>query len=193
MSKGMGELIYCYGDSNTFGFDPRGLMAYRYPKENRWVDILTEEGYPLENGGMNGRTIPVYDGEKRLLMNTLERLKPSAMTVMLGTNDLLMNPYRTPEEVAEQMEGMLAMVRAEYPDMKILLIAPVPVEVSQWELDEKSRRLGALYRSVAERQMCRFADASEWGVALSYDGVHFTEAGHHAFAKGMKPYLNKIN
>ena len=33
--------------------------------------------------------------------------------------------------------------------------------------------------------MVRFADAGLRGVALAYDGVHFTEQGHKAFAEGL--------
>ena len=32
--------MLCYGDSNTYGYDPRGFFGDRYPKESRWVDIL---------------------------------------------------------------------------------------------------------------------------------------------------------
>lgn len=30
-----------------------------------------------------------------------------------------------------------------------------------------------------------FADAGEWGVALTFDGVHFSPEGHAAFAEGL--------
>jgi lysophospholipase L1-like esterase len=179
----MSGIIYCYGDSNTWGFDPRGLMAYRYPEESRWVDILIKEGLPLVNGGMNGRTIPVYEGEKRLLLNTLKRFRPKAMSVMLGTNDLLTDPRRRPEDVAASMDTMLDMVQNAYPKLGILLIAPVPVEVAQWDADKKSGRLSLLYERIANRRGIRFADAAEWKIPLSFDGVHFTEEGHRTFAR----------
>ena len=41
------------------------------------------------------------------------------------------------------------------------------------------------YRRLAERLGVRFADAGAWGVALAYDGVHFTSQGHRAFAAGL--------
>ncbi len=31
----------------------------------------------------------------------------------------------------------------------------------------------------------RFADAGKWNISLAYDGVHFTEQGHRAFAAGL--------
>ena len=35
--------VLCYGDSNTYGYDPRGFFGDRYPAECRWVDILARK------------------------------------------------------------------------------------------------------------------------------------------------------
>ena len=32
--------IICFGDSNTYGYDPRGYFGGRYDGDSRWVDIL---------------------------------------------------------------------------------------------------------------------------------------------------------
>ena len=51
--------MLCYGDSNTYGYDPRGFFGDRYPKESRWVDILAQRtGWQIQNEGQNGREIP---------------------------------------------------------------------------------------------------------------------------------------
>ena len=51
--------MLCYGDSNTYGYDPRGFFGDRYPKERRWADILAEKlGWQIQNEGQNGREIP---------------------------------------------------------------------------------------------------------------------------------------
>ena len=31
--------ILCFGDSNTYGYDPRGFFADRYEARDRWVDL----------------------------------------------------------------------------------------------------------------------------------------------------------
>lgn len=36
-----GTLI-CYGDSNTYGYDPHDTNEGRYPKEVRWTGILIQ-------------------------------------------------------------------------------------------------------------------------------------------------------
>ena len=32
--------VICFGDSNTYGYDPRSWLGDRYDPQNRWVDIL---------------------------------------------------------------------------------------------------------------------------------------------------------
>ena len=47
------------------------------------------------------------------------------------------------------------------------------------------RRKGLTQLALAERLGVRFADAGKWDIPLAYDGVHFTEQGHKAFAAGL--------
>lgn len=55
----MSGTLICYGDSNTYGYDPHDTNEGRYPKEVRWTGILdTETDWKVENHGVNGRSIP---------------------------------------------------------------------------------------------------------------------------------------
>ena len=38
----MNRRILCFGDSNTWGFDPRDPIENRYPPEERWPDLLAQ-------------------------------------------------------------------------------------------------------------------------------------------------------
>ena len=40
-------------------------------------------------------------------------------------------------------------------------------------------------QALAKQMDLRFADAGKWDIPLAYDGVHFTEQGHKAFAAGL--------
>ena len=31
--------VICFGDSNTYGYDPRSYLGGRYAADSRWVDI----------------------------------------------------------------------------------------------------------------------------------------------------------
>ena len=48
------------------------------------------------------------------------------------------------------------------------------------------------YETTAHRLGSAFTDAGVWGVELAYDGVHFSEKGHLAFAKGIQTALDSL-
>ena len=75
--------ILCFGDSNTYGYDPRSYFGSRYGPEERWVDLLSGLcGAECVNLGSNGRSIPRPGAGPA--PGAGERL-----IVMLGTNDIL--------------------------------------------------------------------------------------------------------
>lgn len=170
--------IICFGDSNTYGYDPRGYFGGRYDADSRWVDILAEEtGWTVRNMGQNGREIPStapnFPADTDLLI------------VMLGTNDLLQG--RSPEQAAVSLKRFLSGISLDR--SKIFLIAPPPMKQGTWVLDQQfiddSRTFARLCQTLAEQLGIRFADAGKWDFPLAYDGVHFTEQGHKAFAAGL--------
>lgn len=170
--------VICFGDSNTYGYDPRGYFGGCYEADGRWVDILAAEtGWTISNLGQNGREIPsatpAFPDDSDLLI------------VMLGTNDLLQG--RSPEQAAERLERFLSGISLDR--SKILLVAPPPVSLGTWvpsqQLIDASYSFAQLCQVLTERMGIRFADAGKWNISLAYDGVHFTEQGHRAFAAGL--------
>ena len=177
--------LLCIGDSNTYGYDPRSYFGSRYPADICWTNCIA--GWEVNNCGMNGLTIP-SDG--RVWQNLVESKKPDLVAVMLGSNDLLEGS--SAETASNRMEAFLERLLEE--GKPILLIAPPPMQAGAWVSSERpieeSRKLGKLYRAVAKRLKTDFADAGEWNIELAYDGVHFTESGHRAFAAGLNRHLN---
>ena len=174
--------IICLGDSNTYGYDPRGYFGGRY--EHPWPEILSEKlGCTVLNWGENGREIP---------MKAVDIPEDTdILIIMLGTNDLLQ--FWTPESTCEKMEHFLeslTLIRA-----RILLVAPPPMKFGQWvqtqELIDDSITLAKCYKALTERLGVVFVNAGEWNIPIAYDGVHLTEEGHSAFAKGLIEYLHK--
>ena len=45
----------------------------------------------------------------------------------------------------------------------------------------ESIHLAEEYKLLAEKLNIPFVDTREWNIELAFDGVHFTEAGHHSF------------
>lgn len=170
--------VICFGDSNTYGYDPRGYFGGRYDADSRWVDILaTETGWTVHNMGQNGREIPsaapAFPDDTDLLI------------VMLGTNDLLQG--RSPKQTAKKLRQFFSGVSLDR--NKILLIAPPPMALGEWvpsqQLIDDSHTFAQLCQILAEQLGIRFADAGKWNISLAYDGVHFTGQGHKAFAAGL--------
>ena len=115
--------VICFGDSNTYGYDPRSWLGGRYDTDSRWVDILASEtGWTVRNMGVNGReiprTVPDLPSDTNLLI------------VMLGSNDLLQG--RGPEEAAGKLERFISNL--PLPRDRILLIAPPPMSRGEWVL-----------------------------------------------------------
>ena len=181
--------LWCFGDSNTIGYDPRGFFSGRYAAP--WPELLAERtGFQVVNDGKNGRMIPEREYEFLQFHRDAERYNADALIVMLGTNDLLEGA--TAREAAARMEAFLN--RCNMP--LILLISPPPMKRGAWVPDdglvEESKNLARQYERLAKRRGIWFADAGEWDIALAYDGVHFTEEGHARFAEGLASCLEVI-
>lgn len=117
--------VLCYGDSNTYGCDPRSQLGGRYPIQVRWTGRLTEQGYQVENWGLNGREIPTRPREWEAVESLIARESSGdRVVVMLGTNDLL-QPGLTARDVAARMEDFLA--RPGMRRLPVLLVAPPPM------------------------------------------------------------------
>ena len=184
--------ILCYGDSNTYGYDPRGFFGDRYPKQSRWVDILAEKtGWEIQNAGQNGREIPSRPFQYPRAGELLAQSAPDVFAVMLGTNDLLRGFPVT--EACSRMEAFLRYIQSKCG--QILLIAPPPMKPGAWVTGEKliaeSGKLAEAYQALSQKLGIAFVNAGQWNVELAFDGVHFTEEGHRAFAEGLYTYLTK--
>ena len=172
--------VVCFGDSNTYGFDPRSWFGSRYDADSRWPDILANKtGWNIYNLGEIGKEVPV-----RLPAIPVCDI----LIVMLGTNDLLQG--RHAREVSQRMEHFLTQIEG---CQKILLIAPPPLQHGEWvtsdALIQESQLLSALYRDLAKKLQIGFTDSGNWNIPLCFDGVHFTEQGHQNFAAGLLNHL----
>ena len=104
---------------------------------------------------------------------------------MLGTNDLLQG--RSPEQAVKRLDRFLSGIPLDR--SKILVIAPPPMTLGAWvpsqQLIDDSHAFVWLCQALAEHLGICFADAGKWDIPLAYDGVHFMEQGHRAFAAGL--------
>ncbi len=186
--------ILCIGDSNTFGYDPRSYFGGRYPSDVRWTGRLERSGWVVFDRGQNGASIP-YGPPFPAIAALLRRCRPlHAVTVMLGSNDLLMGDRA--DAAAAKMDLFLRAVMEHAGQAKIVLIAPPPMQPGDWVQEERllpdSRALSGRYQALAQSLGINFADAGQWDVSLTFDGVHFAPEGHAAFARHLSEYLEAL-
>lgn len=179
--------ILCFGDSNTYGYDPRSFFGGRYPARHRWVDLLAHKlGCSAVNAGENGREIPTREEALQRFERMLTGQQPlDLLLIMLGGNDLLQGS--TVEATAQRMDAFLSTIPLE--KAQIVLIAPPLMKPGSWVTDERllddCLRLNVAYGIVAQKLGVRFVDTTEWDIEVTFDGVHYSEKGHQTFAENL--------
>ena len=200
------KTILCYGDSNTYGYDPRN--GGRYPREVRWTTILQNilgSEYEVVSEGLNGRTT-AYDREDGAWKNGYPYLQPCIGThkpvdeiiIMLGTNDCNSDLHLSAEDIARGLEKLIKIVKDETEEMQgfvpeILIVVPAAIKsnymnspfVYQLDADsvKKSHDIAPLYKALADRYGCKYLDASESAEVSDIDSEHLTIEGHKALAQ----------
>lgn len=212
--------ILCYGDSNTYGYDPTDGM--RYPEEIRWPGVLRRlrPGDTVIEEGCNGRTCaftpadePWKDG-RSYLKACLNSHKPLDLVIlMLGSNDLKRVFHASPEDIAAGIRQILGTTRdflAEKQGFspRLLLIAP-PVlgegiasspasDGFDYDAIDRSRHLAPLFKAEAEAfveaggGVCDFLDASDLIRTSEIDSLHLMPKAHEALARAIHQRIDRL-
>ena len=213
--------ILIYGDSNTFGCNPKASDGkdpnenLRYEPENRWPYILRKSlspDYEVIDEGLPGRTAALDEPFKpfRKGIDTFVAIAQSHYPVdllifLLGVNDLKFAFHET--DVQKSMEALLQVALNPYnwdrqPVQEILLIAPPPLAepisgscfygMFREEHVEFSQKVAPLYKELADAYHCHFMDAGAFIEASPIDCVHFTREGHHVLAEEVEKKIKEI-
>lgn len=196
--------ILCYGDSNTYGFDPE--TGKRFSEEERWTGILGKllgEKVKILEEGCNGRTATAVPEDEpwkyghEPLLAILNSHKPLDLVIlMLGTNDLKDEFALSAEEIALTMEGYLMEIKGflwkkqGYVPQVLLVAPPKMGDMSRspfgYEFGpqavEKSLKLPALYEAAAQNTGSLFVDGSRVAASRA-DALHLDAAGHERLAR----------
>ena len=197
--------VLCYGDSNTFGYNPADGM--RFPEDIRWTGRLATllgDGYRIIEEGCNGRTT-VYDDPVEPWKNGLPYLRPclhshrpvDIVILLLGSNDLKDAFGLSPEDIAKgagtlvkAIQGFTIEKQGFVPE--IILVSPPEIGhgirksafYGQFKEDaiHRSRQFPQHYRKIASIYGCVFFDSSEWVQPSGIDSLHLDEEGHSVLA-----------
>jgi len=209
------KTIVCYGDSNTWGYNPDG--SGRYPKHIRWTSVLQKElgnNYDIIPEGLNGRTTvwddPVkgnYRNGKTYLLPCLHTHKPVDLLILfLGGNDLKNRFSVTPFEVAQGLEMLVNIAKKSGtgPNMtspEILVLAPPPGIVTEETKKELGYQLQFYEKAVEKSEylpqeimdlldgQCHLLDASLLIKSSELDGMHLDPEDHNILGEKVAEYI----
>ena len=114
--------IVCYGDSNTYGWDPRFFSGDRY--DHPWPEQLADmTGYSVANCGEPGRVVPYRKEYLEWFRKDVRKYQPELLVIMLGTNDLINMPVPDAGKTAVNMEQMIRYAKHNQLSKEILLLS----------------------------------------------------------------------
>ena len=205
------KTILCYGDSNTWGWNPS--TQTRYARDERWPGVLQQElgdEYFVIEEGLPGRTtvwddpIEGYKNGKEYLIPCLETHKPiDLVAIMLGTNDLKVRFSLSAFDVAAGAGVLVDIVqRSEAgPDgnaPKVLLMAPPPLgRLTDFaEMFDgarvKSRKLAERFQQAARERGCALFDTSNVIVSSDVDGAHLEAEEHWKLGRAVAAVMRNM-
>jgi lysophospholipase L1-like esterase len=184
------KTILCYGDSITWGYNPKDGTRYEYFQT--WPGVMEKSlgnGYRVITEAITGRTtcwdLPYapYRNGKDYLPMLLESHSPlDLVIVMLGLNDLMKLIGKSANESAW---GLLSLIRIILSPIfggvppKILIIAPPAIsnlsalnKMAYEGMEEESKKLAECYSTIAKESKSEFMDSNEYIKVSDIDGIH---------------------
>lgn len=202
--------LLCFGDSNTWGHDPR--TQCRFPRSIRWPGrlqtALGDRWHVIEEG-LNGRTTTL---DSALLpgRNGLDYLGPcleshaplDAVVIFLGTSDLADRYAMTATDIARAAARLAITVARS--DAGVDGTAPLPILACPPALGEttwdegwagapaKAAVLAERFAAVAERLGLELVDLGTVARYSSVDGIHLDADGHAAVAQLVEQTVRRL-
>jgi lysophospholipase L1-like esterase len=191
------KTILCYGDSNTWGYQPG--TGQRYTRDIRWTGVLQKQlgaDYYIIEEGLNGRTTvhddPLEPGRNGLtyLMPCLLSHRPIDLVVlMLGTNDLKTRFSLPAMDIAKGIETIVTTILQSQAGLEerspeLLLLTPPPIgkltEFKDRFLQGKDKSLlfSTLFKEVSKQFKCSFLDTGKIIASSDIDGIHLDRDSH---------------
>ena len=188
--------LILFGDSNTYGYDPRGFLGGRYPEDVRWTTHVKEalkDSYEIVEEGMNGRMLPELGyGLFTTVIQGLSR--EDVFVMMLGTNDILLTNHPNVDDTLQRLDSILSYVSKNCM-ATFILIAPPYISALDQEMQlyhDCNVEMNEGYMKLAKAHNIKAIDAGSWNIEMGYDGVHFSIEGHKKFSEFLLKSLAEI-
>jgi len=196
--------ILCYGDSNTWGYNPKD--GSRYPADVRWPSVMADclgKETVLYEEGLNGRTICSFLPGTSSPLNGLDHLQriihryrdADLAVLSLGINDLFQSRELTVEQIAMNIGYGTDCIREEIEN--VIIVSPPPVRLGRdleffYSIEkEKSLAFAEEYRKIADSRDAFFIDAGAVIHACEIDGVHIEGDQHIIFGSYLCGFIQE--
>jgi len=199
--------IICFGDSNTYGYNP--ISGTRYNENIRWTGLLKNflnDDWDLIEEGCNNRT-GIFENECGLIQTGSKYLPIclskhsdiNTIIIGLGANDLQKFYDHTEANIEKGIFGLINCIREFDNDIRIILMAPAKLSneiltgVFSFQFDEdsikQSREMSKIYKRVAEQENCELICLDDIVKVSKIDGLHFDINSHKTIAEYISAYL----
>lgn len=193
--------ILCYGDSNTYGFNPNN--GGRFDSDTRWTGILKtllKDKYKIIEAGMNNRTGFVENpqgfiqsGGLHLPVYLKECPQIDICVLALGTNDLQFTFNITIDIVEQGLTSLINCVKENNQETNILVISPPTLDTNilkggfSHQFDNKSikdsKAIQQIYKKTTEINNCKLIDLNNIVSPDPIDGLHYSANSHRIIAE----------
>ena len=191
--------IICYGDSNTFGFNPKD--GSRYDENIRWTSVLQKilgNEYEVINEGMCDRTGFIenkngflFSGSKHFPEFISKAQNLDILILWIGTNDLQFQYDISIETIEKGLENLIKL--AQLKTKRLIIIPSVILNekildgyfVCQFDKTSiiKSKEVPKIYKKLSDKYNCEFFDVNEFVKPSDFDGLHYDISSHKIIAE----------
>ena len=187
------ELVF-FGDSITFGYDPRLGTSGRFDGQTRWTARLSAAlGAQEINFSACGLCVPQGAAIDRYRAELAAHPGAGAVLVMFGTNDILKGG--TLDQTGAHLERFLGSIKEACDSSPLVCLAPPNLTPGAWtdpQTIRLSEGLAQVEQAAAAAAGCLFIDTAQARADMAFDGVHPSAAGHAALAQTLTDPLRSI-
>lgn len=200
--------IVCYGDSNTFGYNPKD--ASRFDENTRWTSILQDilkNEYEIINAGMCDRTGFVnnpngfeFSAPQHFPDFISKSENIDILILWIGTNDLQFQYDINVDEIQNGLEELIKLAKTK--SKKVVIILPVELDERilqgyfRCQFDEtsveKSKIVGKFYKTLANIYGCEIFDVNEFVKPSDTDGLHYDKNSHKIIANKLADFISRL-
>ena len=201
--------ILCFGDSNTYGYNPDG--SGRYELSVRYPGVLQEilgADYHVVEEGLCGRTT-IYEDPTRYCRKAVDYIEPclyshfplDCIVIMLGTNDCKTVFRAQADEIKDGLAQVIKIIR-NISAVPVIIVAPILLGEKIWQDNfdpdfdreslDVSKKLASEYKKLATAERCLFLNAAEFAYPSEADQEHMTPEGHKNLAAALAGIIKNM-